>query len=56
MKFPQVLHDNLWRALEALGWQASDETNYLRAEKLAQDLLEFMGSPAPLSWKPSFEL
>jgi hypothetical protein len=39
---PQIVQDLLWRALGATGAPPRDDTNFLAAEKLTQDLLDFL--------------
>jgi hypothetical protein len=48
---PQILQDNLWRTLGAKG-AAEDDKNYLAAEKLTQDLLDFLKGSTGAPWAP----
>jgi hypothetical protein len=49
---PQVLQDTLWRALGAIGAPPREDTNYLAAEKLTQDLLDFLKTATGAQWNP----
>jgi hypothetical protein len=48
---PQILQDNFWRAFGAKG-VAEDSKNFLAAEKLAQDLLDFLKDATGAVWVP----
>jgi len=48
---PWIVQDNLWRSLGAKGL-AREDRNVLVAEKLAQDLLNFIKEAGGLSWAP----
>jgi hypothetical protein len=49
---PLIIQDNIWRLLGAEGLPAREEKNFLAAEKLTQDLLDFMKSAAGGAWIP----
>lgn len=49
---PLVLQDNFWRVLGAKGVCWTETKNSLAAEKLAQDLLEFIKKASGLQWVP----
>ncbi len=49
---PQILQDSLWRALGATGTPPRDDTNFLAAEKLTQDLLDFLKGASGAMWTP----
>jgi len=49
---PQVLQDAFWRQLGAVGAPPREENNFLAAEKLAQDLLDFMKLAIGAPWMP----
>lgn len=49
---PYILQDNLWRMLGANGTPPRDDVNALAAEKLTQDLLDFLGLATGLGWVP----
>jgi hypothetical protein len=49
---PQILQDHLWRMLGASGAPGRDDVNSLAAEKLAQDLLDFLKTAAGAIWVP----
>jgi len=49
---PTILQDATWRALGALGTPAREDTNYLAAEKLTQDLLDFLKTATGAPWSP----
>jgi len=49
---PQVLQDNMWRLLGARGSLSQDDTTSLAAEKLSQDLLDFLKIATGAGWVP----
>lgn len=49
---PQVIQDNFWRLLGANGVLAREDKNFLAAEKLTQDLLDFLKKAAGAEWMP----
>ena len=49
---PLIVQDNLWRLLGAEGVPPRDEKNFLAAEKLTQDLLDFLKNAAGATWAP----
>ena len=49
---PQVLQDAIWRHVGASGLRFDDGTNKLGAQKLAQDLLEFLRRAVDAGWAP----
>ncbi len=49
---PQVIQDNIWCLLGAQGLPPREDKNALAAEKLAQDLLDFMKASAGVNWTP----
>jgi hypothetical protein len=49
---PQILQDAFWRILGATGIPPREDTNFLAAEKLAQDLLEFLKTATGAPWNP----
>ena len=48
----QILQDMFWRTLGAVGVPPSDDKNFLAAEKLTQDLIDFLKVAAGASWAP----
>ena len=48
---PLIIQDNLWRTLGAVGATPREDTNFLAAEKLTQDLLDFLKVAAGLEWR-----
>ena len=53
VRVPLVLQDVLWRALGAQGAPIREDKNSLAAEKLAQDLLDFLKVTSRASWRPT---
>ena len=49
---PVVIQDNLWRLLGAQGLEPRDDKVFLAAEKLTQDLLDFMKTATSAAWMP----
>lgn len=49
---PQIIQENLWRALGAPGTSTPEDKNYLAAEKLTQDLLDFLKAATGAGWMP----
>jgi hypothetical protein len=49
---PEILQDAFWRRLGASGAQPLDNKNFLAAEKLTQDLLDFLKGAGGLTWIP----
>jgi hypothetical protein len=49
---PLVIQDNLWRLLGAQGLEPREDKVFLAAEKLTQDLLDFMKTASGASWMP----
>lgn len=49
---PQIVQDMFWRVLGAVGAQPRDNTNFLAAEKLTQDLLDFLKTATGATWVP----
>ncbi len=52
MVIPQVLQDNFWRLLGAKGAPPREDKNDLAAEKLAQELLDFVRQATGGEWAP----
>jgi len=48
---PQVIQDSIWRRLGSQGMPPNDNKNSLAAEKLAQDVLNFLGIATGANWK-----
>jgi hypothetical protein len=48
---PQVFQDSIWRRLGAPGMPSNDDKNSLSAEKLAQDVLDFLDVATGANWK-----
>ena len=49
---PMIIQDNFWRLLGAEGLPAREDKNFLAAEKLTQDLLNFIKSATGAPWMP----
>jgi hypothetical protein len=49
---PQTLQDMLWRTLGAKGAPPRDDKTFLAAEKLTQDLLDFLKVATSAGWAP----
>ncbi len=49
---PQILQDAFWRTIGATGTPPREETNLLAAEKLTQDLLDFLKAATGAPWTP----
>jgi hypothetical protein len=49
---PTIIQDNFWRLLGAPGLPVRDDKNFLAAEKLTQDLLDFVKTATRASWMP----
>jgi len=49
---PMIIQDNFWRLLGAEGLPGRDDKNFLAAEKLTQDLLNFIKSATGAPWMP----
>lgn len=49
---PQVLQDTIWQRVGAKGLAVTEDKNQLAAEKLAQDLLDFLGAATGAKWIP----
>lgn len=49
---PVIIQDNFWRLLGAQGLDGRDDKNFLAAEKLTQDLLNFIKSATGAAWMP----
>jgi hypothetical protein len=49
---PLIIQDSLWRLLGAQGQPPREDKNFLAAEKLTQDLLDFMKTAAGAQWMP----
>lgn len=49
---PFVLQDNLWRFLGAQGTPLHEDKTILAAEKLSQDLLDFLKQAIGAEWVP----
>lgn len=49
---PQILQEEIWRALGASGLIQEETKRILAAQKLAQDLLDFLRSASGASWGP----
>ena len=52
IRIPVVLQDALWRSLGAKGATVDESTTHLAAEKLAQDLLDFIKAASGAPWTP----
>lgn len=52
VRIPQVLQDESWRLFGASGLIVSDDSNTLVAQKLAQDLLNFLKNASGSGWIP----
>ena len=49
---PTIIQDNFWRLLGALGLYSREDKNFLAAEKLTQDLLDFIKVATGAAWMP----
>jgi len=49
---PTIIQDNFWRLLGAEGLPARDDKNFLAAEKLTQDLFDFIKTATGAPWMP----
>jgi hypothetical protein len=49
---PIIIQDNFWRVLGARGLPGRDDKNFLAAEKLTQDLLDFIKTATGVAWMP----
>jgi hypothetical protein len=49
---PTIIQDNLWRHVGARGMRPGDDKNFLAAEKLTQDLLDFIRAATGNGWMP----
>ena len=49
---PTIIQDNFWRLLGSQGLPAREDKNFLAAEKLTQDLLDFMKTATGAAWMP----
>ncbi len=49
---PVVIQDNLWRLVGAEGLEPREDKVFLAAEKLTQDLLDFVKTAAGAEWMP----
>lgn len=49
---PTIIQDNLWRLLGAEGLPVREDKKFLAAEKLTQDLLDFIKTATGSSWTP----
>jgi hypothetical protein len=49
---PAIIQDNFWRLLGAPGSPACEDKNFLAAEKLTQDLLDFIKTATGAPWMP----
>jgi hypothetical protein len=49
---PIIIQDSVWRLLGAPGLQPREDKNFLAAEKLTQDLLDFMKFATGADWMP----
>jgi len=48
---PQVLQDSIWRRLGSPGMPNTEDKNSFAAEKLAQDVLDFVDIATGANWK-----
>ncbi len=49
---PAIIQDNFWRLLGSPGLPAREDKNFLAAEKLTQDLLDFIKVATGAAWMP----
>lgn len=49
---PTIIQDNFWRLLGAPGLPSREGKNFLAAEKLTQDLLDFIKTATGAAWMP----
>jgi hypothetical protein len=49
---PTIILDNFWRLLGAPGLPTREDKNFLAAEKLTQDLLDFIKTATGAAWMP----
>lgn len=49
---PTIIQDNFWRLLGSGGLPVRDDKNFLAAEKLTQDLLDFVRTATGADWMP----
>jgi hypothetical protein len=49
---PMIIQDNVWRLLGAQGLPPREDKNFLAAEKLTQDLLDFVKLATGSAWMP----
>lgn len=49
---PTIIQDNFWRLLGAPGLPSREDKNFLAAEKLTQDLLDFIRTATGAAWMP----
>jgi hypothetical protein len=49
---PTIIQDNFWRLLGAPGLPTREDKNFLAAEKLTQDLLDFIKTATGAPWMP----
>ncbi|MGA7238846.1 MAG: hypothetical protein WBY44_24400 [Bryobacteraceae bacterium] len=49
---PLIIQDNVWRLLGAEGLPPREDKTFLAAEKLTQDLLDFIKAAAAIQWMP----
>jgi hypothetical protein len=47
-----IIQDNCWRLLGSPGLPIREDKNFLAAEKLAQDLLNFIKTASGATWMP----
>jgi hypothetical protein len=52
MLIPTIIQDNFWRILGAGGMPAREDKTFLAAEKLTQDLLDFIKVATGAQWMP----
>lgn len=49
---PNIIQDNFWRLLGAEGLPVREDKNFLAAEKLTQDMIDFMKIASGAGWMP----
>ncbi len=49
---PTIIRDNFWRLLGVKGLPEREDKNFLAAEKLTQDLLDFVKTATGADWMP----
>lgn len=52
IQIPSIIQDSIWRLVGAPGLPPCEDKNFLAAEKLTQDLLDFVKTASGASWMP----